>query len=137
MHNWYDDVKEFHDTFGLTSNNGPTTPSEEDQELAYSLIAEEADEILEAMATNDMAGVLDGAIDLIYVALGMLVRYGIRPESAWNLVHTANMAKAGGVKRADGKMLKPEGWEPPDIEGDIEAQKLLCSIFYSDYNHET
>jgi hypothetical protein len=26
------------------------------------------------------------------------------------------------VKRADGKILKPEGWKPPDIEGELRAQ---------------
>jgi len=38
----------------------------------------------------------------------------------WNEVHRANMDKAGGPKRADGKVLKPEGWKPPDIHGILE-----------------
>jgi predicted HAD superfamily Cof-like phosphohydrolase len=37
----------------------------------------------------------------------------------WKEVHRSNMAKLeGGVrKREDGKILKPEGWTPPDVEG--------------------
>lgn len=30
-------------------------------------------------------------------------------------VHRTNMAKLGGPKRADGKQLKPDGWQPPRI----------------------
>jgi predicted HAD superfamily Cof-like phosphohydrolase len=32
------------------------------------------------------------------------------------------MAKASGPRRADGKVLKPEGWTPPDIVGVLERQ---------------
>jgi predicted HAD superfamily Cof-like phosphohydrolase len=37
-------------------------------------------------------------------------------------VHRANMAKAGGPKRADGKHMKPEGWTPPDVAGELVKQ---------------
>jgi hypothetical protein len=32
------------------------------------------------------------------------------------------MAKVGGPVRPDGKKLKPEGWQPPDIAGILRAQ---------------
>jgi predicted HAD superfamily Cof-like phosphohydrolase len=39
----------------------------------------------------------------------------------------ANMAKRCPVtgkflKREDGKIIKPAGWQPPDVEGEIERQ---------------
>jgi predicted HAD superfamily Cof-like phosphohydrolase len=40
-------------------------------------------------------------------------------------VHRSNMAKlvdGKPLKRADGKVIKPEGWTPPDIEGVIKKQ---------------
>jgi hypothetical protein len=37
-------------------------------------------------------------------------------------VHRTNMAKVGGPVRPDGKKLKPEGWQPPDIAGILRAQ---------------
>ena len=45
---------------------------------------------------------------------------GIPLDRVWAAVHRSNMAKvdpATGkvIKRADGKVLKPEGWTPPDI----------------------
>jgi len=38
------------------------------------------------------------------------------------LGHASNMAKEGGKTRADGKVLKPEGWRPPDIRFEIDRQ---------------
>lgn len=32
------------------------------------------------------------------------------------------MAKLGGPRRADGKVMKPIGWRPPDIEGVLNRQ---------------
>jgi predicted HAD superfamily Cof-like phosphohydrolase len=39
------------------------------------------------------------------------------------------MAKAGGPTRADGKKLKPEGWEPPRIK---EMLKEVLDGFEAD-----
>ena len=35
-------------------------------------------------------------------------------------VHRANLTKASGPRRADGKILKPEGWQPADVRSVIE-----------------
>ena len=45
----------------------------------------------------------------------------VRP--VFEAVHAANMAKVGGGVREDGKVLKPPGWQPPDVEAIIEAQQ--------------
>jgi hypothetical protein len=37
-------------------------------------------------------------------------------------VHRANMAKVGGPKSPTGKQLKPPGWTPPDIFGELKRQ---------------
>ncbi len=37
-------------------------------------------------------------------------------------VYQTNMAKLDGPIREDGKQLKPEGWQPPDIEGELRRQ---------------
>lgn len=64
---------------------------------------------------QDLEKLLDGALDLIVVVLGTLAAAGIDPHEAWAEVHRTNMAKGDGPVREDGKRLKPEGWEPPDI----------------------
>lgn len=61
---------------------------------------------------------------MIYVLVGAALAFGIPLDRVWSEVQRANMAKLGGARRADGKILKPEGWQPPRIHEAIfgEAQ---------------
>lgn len=61
-------------------------------------------------------------IDIEYYTEGLLLRLGIKSQPVWDLVHAANMKKAGGPRREDGKLLKPEGWQEPDIKAEIDRQ---------------
>jgi predicted HAD superfamily Cof-like phosphohydrolase len=61
--------------------------------------------------------VADSIADTIYVAEGTNLEYGIPGKAVFGEVHAANMRKVGGPRRADGKVMKPEGWYGPDIEG--------------------
>lgn len=63
----------------------------------------------------------DALIDLLYVTIGSLLAMGIDMWPLWAEVQRANMAKLGGTV-VDGKLLKPEGWQPPDIEGLLRKQ---------------
>jgi predicted HAD superfamily Cof-like phosphohydrolase len=40
---------------------------------------------------------------------------GVDLQPFFEEVHRANMTKAGGPKREDGKQLKPVNWRPPDM----------------------
>ena len=40
-------------------------------------------------------------------------------------IHRSNMTKVGGEKRADGKILKPEGYEPPNLEPILREAGVL------------
>lgn len=53
--------------------------------------------------------------DLMYVTLGAAVELGIPLGKVFAAVHEANMTKSGPV--VDGKVVKGEGFVPPDIEG--------------------
>ena len=108
------DVEEFHRAcdIHIASEPGINRP-----ELRSKLIEEESKELLKAIDDNDIVAAIDGMCDLIYVVLGTAAEFGIDLEPFWNEVHRSNMEKLGGEKRADGKQLKPDGWEPPDIEG--------------------
>lgn len=72
-------------------------------------------------ARKDFAESADGAIDQMYVLIGSLLAMGIDMWPLWAEVQRANMAKAGGPV-VNGKQLKPEGWQPPDIAGLLKAQ---------------
>ena len=113
---WYQDIIDFHKACKHHIGEKPTFPLNEVCKLRHTLISEEVKETLEALAKDDLVGVADGIADSIVVLLGTAVSYGIDIRPIWDEVHRTNMAKAGGKKRADGKSLKPEGWQPPKVE---------------------
>ena len=90
-------------------------------DMYCALIDEETKELHDALAANDDVEVLDALIDILVVTIGAIHSLGANAEGAWNEVMRTNMAKidpaTGKVrKREDGKVLKPEGWTPPDLE---------------------
>ena len=70
----------------------------------------------------DLPEFIDGLGDLDYVIEGARLEFGVDGEPIADAIHTANMLKSTGPRRADGKILKPEGWQPPDIEGELVKQ---------------
>ena len=65
---------------------------------------------------------LDALIDILVVTIGAIHSAGFDAEGAWKEVMATNFAKidheTGRVrKREDGKVLKPQGWTPPDLKG--------------------
>lgn len=102
----------------------PGVPRAEVGRLAINLIEEEFRELKKAHEHFDVVEVADGMADLIYVTVGMAIAYGIPLEEVFAEVHRTNMAKFpdGKVIRRpeDGKVLKPEGWVPPDVAGILE-----------------
>jgi predicted HAD superfamily Cof-like phosphohydrolase len=78
---------------------------------------------IQKRADLNLVEVADGIADSIYVELGTAVAAGIDMEPVWEAVQMSNIAKASGPVRADGKRMKPEGWEAPDIEGILDAQR--------------
>jgi len=94
-------------------------------ELQYSmyikLIDEEHQELLEATLSDDRVEQLDALIDILVVTVGAIHSAGFDAEGAWKEVMKTNFAKidhdTGKVrKREDGKVLKPQGWTPPNLE---------------------
>ncbi len=70
----------------------------------------------------NMVELADGMADLDYVVEGTRLEFGIDGEPIAAEVHRTNMTKRGGPVREDGKHTKPEGWKPPDIEGELRKQ---------------
>lgn len=86
--------------------------------LYKNLIKEEYNELLSAKSQLDE---LDALIDIIVVTIGAIHSMGADAEGAWKEVMRTNFAKidneTGKVrKREDGKVLKPQGWESPDLK---------------------
>jgi predicted HAD superfamily Cof-like phosphohydrolase len=120
MNRMQQQVEEFHRAFDHPIGE---TPAIRRPELRVDLIREEARETIEAIMRGDLVEAADGLCDLLYVTIGAAIEFGLDLEPLFDEVHRANMTKIGGAKRADGKTLKPEGWKPPDIAGEIERQR--------------
>ncbi|KKL61298.1 hypothetical protein LCGC14_2196660, partial [marine sediment metagenome] len=116
------DIESLHFAFSHTVGPFPSEPSLQEVELRKTLINEETKETLEALSAGNLVDLADGIADCIVVLLGTAVAYGIDMRPVWNLIHDSNMAKIGGGKREDGKFLKPKGWTPPDIRGELIRQ---------------
>lgn len=89
-------------------------------ELYYSLIKEEMAELFSAHANANRTEQLDALIDILVVTIGALHSIGADTEGAWSEVMRTNFAKidpnTGKVrKREDGKVLKPQDWQPPNL----------------------
>lgn len=130
----FDAVKQFMEASGQTTE----VLNEEQVELYAGLINEEMFEMNEAWAElNDaldsgnpeaIKGCLEHLLkeinDLIWVAAGFGFSFGLPLKEGMDQVAETNLAKIinGEVRRdpETGKVLKPEGWQPPDYSALIE-----------------
>ncbi len=117
-------VLEFHRRFGVRIGARPELPDEATIALRRSLIAEETAELDRAIADRDVVEVADALADLLYVVYGTAVSFGIDVRPVFAEVHRSNMTKVGGPTRADGKVLKPAGWQAPRIAPLLEGMGL-------------
>lgn len=95
--------------------------SENNADLYARLIDEEYKEFVYADDDADDVERLDACMDMIWVILGYCYMKGYNVEGAWNEVARSNLDKINPdtgkvLKRQDGKVLKPEGWTPPQLE---------------------
>lgn len=125
------DVAAFHSAMEQPILDSPQWPGDSRALLRYELVKEEFYEFARVMGVqsedkdapalaadprSQLVDIADALADLVYVALGTMLEFGIPGDRVWAEVQRANLTKAGGPVRADGKRLKPEGWLPPDIE---------------------
>ena len=107
--------------FMLASNQSVDRGNTDQFNMYLKLIEEEAEELNQAILNKDRVEMLDALIDMIVVTIGAIHSMGANAEGAWNEVMRTNFAKidpaTGKVKkRDDGKVLKPEGWQPPVLK---------------------
>lgn len=108
-------VLEFHRKFSLPFSTKFRKMTEAERDFRRDFLLEEADEFRMAANEGDTEGMVDALADIIYVAHGTAHFMGVDLEPIFREVHRANMAKTGGPVRGDGKILKPAGWEPPQV----------------------
>tara|TARA_R110001592_G_scaffold16881_7_gene71506 strand:- start:31856 stop:32263 length:408 start_codon:yes stop_codon:yes gene_type:complete len=125
-----DHVQEFHETYGLPVLKNPDISDEKTNALRINLLAEELDELKEALEQGDLIETLDALIDLQYVLDGAFLSFGLQhvKEAAFDEVHRSNMSKLGAdgkpIRReSDGKVLKGPDYFKPDIVQFIKNKK--------------
>lgn len=120
------DVRAFHEVCGVPIRSRPSFPGIDRVTLRNRLLWEEFNEYQEAVANRDIVATADAIADIIYIAVGTALEFGIPLDRVWDEVQRSNMAKVDPVtgrvlRRVDGKILKPDGWRGPDIEGAMEG----------------
>lgn len=140
-------VKTFHEAMGIPTHDKPTMPDEATRVLRCRLLLEETLEFIRASGCvvwfastfrveagafdvdidgePNLAAMAQENADVRYIAHGNDLAMGVDGR-VFDEVHRANMAKApGGVvlKDANGKILKPDGWQPPDVACVLEERE--------------
>ncbi|MBD2704270.1 nucleoside triphosphate pyrophosphohydrolase family protein [Spirosoma sp. BT702] len=89
-------VAEFHRTFHAPVLESPQIPSEARSQLRVALLAEELDELRDAIAENDIVAVADALCDLQYVLSGAVLEFGLGHQfkALFDEVQRSNMSKA-------------------------------------------
>lgn len=124
----FEKLWEFHTAFNQKRETVPALPDADTRALRKRLLDEEFNEYLEGEANDDLVEIADALADIIYIAYGTGVSYGLPMDAIFNEVHRSNMSKLDPetgkpIYREDGKVLKGALYSPPDIEGVIKNHK--------------
>jgi predicted HAD superfamily Cof-like phosphohydrolase len=110
-------VLEFHQVYEAYIGDKPALRDKEISKLRIELLREEFNEYCAGVEEGNLVEIADGLADIIYVALGAAISYGIPIDKIFDTVHRSNMSKLGAdgkpMRRYDGKILKgPTYFEP-------------------------
>lgn len=123
-------VTEFHKAFGVEVDADDTQElrsfraqliDEEQLELENALLCAEWESGAAITPIYPLEEVAKELADLVYVVYGTAVSLGIDLDEALRRVHASNMSKRNPdgtvTERADGKILKPDTYQAPDMTG--------------------
>lgn len=122
-------VRKFHLESGLESRRTPHPMQERPNfmlEFRSSLIKEETEEALEALASGSLVEISKELADVLYVVFGTAVALGIDLEEIFYIVHESNLEKLSSIeRREDGKILKGKNYRDP-------KERISFVLNYSD-----
>ena len=119
-------VRQFHLAVGLAARSTPTEVSSALAAHRGQLLAEEAAEVAEVSVTGPLDKLAHELADVVYVAYGTALVHGVDLDAVIAEIHRSNMTKLGPdglvARRADGKVLKGEHYEAPDVSAVLRRQ---------------
>jgi predicted HAD superfamily Cof-like phosphohydrolase len=115
------DIRDFHKRFDIEYRGEPRTLEKDMADFRISFMMEEIKEYVMAHDADDLEGMMDALLDLIYVAAGTAHLHGFKMTEGWYRVHEANMKKIRGTAESSKRnspydVVKPEGWQPPVLK---------------------
>ena len=120
----FTDVQVFMSAAGqTTTENNPSQA-----ELYMNLIREEYAELIVAKNDSNDTEIIDACFDVMWVIVGYMLSRGWDCERIWDEGALSNLKKIDTttrkvLKREDGKVLKPEGWKPPDFSKFVKPKE--------------
>ncbi len=140
MNRIHEDVTLFCRIAGQPTPASPAVPSPKIRALRTDLIWEEFSEFVTAQSraalahkegdedglSEALSEVADAIADMLYVVVGAGVAWGLPMPAVYEEVHRSNILKfsSGCIKDENGKVVKPPGWKPPDVQGIIRSAML-------------
>ncbi|MFI1720929.1 MazG nucleotide pyrophosphohydrolase domain-containing protein [Streptomyces sp. NPDC020489] len=119
-------VREFHLAFELDARSTPTAVPPQLAAHRGELLAEEAAEVAEVAVEGPLDRLAHELADVVYVAYGTALVHGIDLDAVIAEIHRSNMTKLGPdghvTRRADGKVLKGDHYQAPDVTGVLRRQ---------------
>jgi len=105
------------------------TPEERDELLQTALESRDPCKNFNYESRSELIGAqFDALVDAWYYSLNVAARHGVNMSKIFDLVHQANMNKRDPEtgkflrRESDGKVIKPAGWQSPDITAEIQRQ---------------
>jgi len=115
----FEKVKTFMKTFGQEVKEKSSFGSEKINELRYSLIKEELEELRIAMDSKNLVEVADALTDILYVTYGAGHAFGIDLDKCFDEVQQSNMSKLDDhgkpIYNDSGKVMKGPKYFKPDL----------------------
>jgi predicted HAD superfamily Cof-like phosphohydrolase len=118
-------VREFHERFGLAHPDRPTSLAGDLAEARQRILDEEVRELAEATQGGRLVEIAHELADVVYAAYGTAISYGIDLDAVLAEIHQANMTKLGADGRPverDGKVRKGDRYRPPDVASVLARQ---------------
>lgn len=88
-------------------------------------------------SVESLAAVMRECVDLVYVVMGTAALLGMPFDVAFQMVHKGNLDKVkDGVVWNGHKVVKPEGWEAPELEKLVQNVMLSNRAFMAEQERQ-